>query len=76
MHPDVVDELLDYTLAMRRRVDLLRDALSDVLAELPDEERWWGAQELYVVSAPDDTEHLDVINELWNDRFAGRQMVA
>jgi hypothetical protein len=76
MHPDVVDELLDYVLAMRRRVDLLRDTLSEALAELPDDERWWDAQELYVVTEPNATEHQETILVRWHERFSANQMVA
>ena len=60
MYDPRTDDLLDYVNVMRRRVDLLRDALSDTLAALPHGEEWADLADLYVVTDPSSDNRDDV----------------
>jgi len=56
----IIDALLDHQLRLRAdldeervKVDVLRDALSECLAALPDTDPWRDYQELYVLTDPE-----------------------
>ena len=67
MYDPRMDDLLDYASVMRRRVDLLRDALSDALAELPDGDPWRGYADLFVLTDPDlnAPEDVEAVEAVW-----------
>lgn len=62
-----VDALLDYAMAMRRRVELLADTLVGTLAEL-DEDDWTDAQDVlvYCMSDPDDEACEEWVTHQWS----------
>lgn len=73
-----MDDLLDYVNTMRRRVDLLRDSLSEALTVLPDGGQWRDAADLYVITDPSSTDLDDValISMQWDAlRSSGGQML-
>lgn len=56
MYDPRMDDLLDYSNIMRRRVDLLRDALSVSLSHMPQGDDWDRCADAFVLTDPEDND--------------------
>ena len=56
MYDPRMDDLLDYSNMMRRRVDLLRDTLTLCLAAMPQGDSWDRCADVFVLTDPEEND--------------------